>query len=211
MRKNKSLTILSCGLLVIALCSTLFLDDVWGGRISEIITIATALIGAVALFFQFKRDKDINQASFIIEYGKTFTETPGCHDVMMKLDKYRLGETDIFEKSKTKDDDYAGIVAYLEWCESLSVLIQKGVMDLETVDNLYSYRFFLIVNNKYVQEKELIPEREFYKGVFALHKIWADFKRKTNQEIMLFESDLSKSEYYNEYVAKGDFYNHKKY
>ena len=211
MKRNKLIVLISCFLIIIALSSTLFLDDVWGGRVSEIITIATALIGAIALFFQFKRDKDINQASFIIEYGKIFTETPGCHDVMMKLDKYRLGETDIFEKSKDKDYDYSGIVAYLEWCESLSVLIQKGVMDFDTVDNLYSYRFFLIVNNKYVQEKELIPEREFYKGVFALHKIWLDYKRKTHQEIMMQETDLSKNSCYSEYVSKGDFYNHRKY
>lgn len=211
MKKNKSLTLLSCLLLIVALCSTLFLEDSIGTRVSDIITIATALIGALALFFQFKRDKDINQASFIIEYGKIFTETPGCHDVMMKLDKYRLGQTDIFKKSTTPDEDYAGIVAYLEWCESLSVLIQKGVMDFETVDNLYSYRFFLITNNEYVQKLELVPEREFYKGVFALHKMWSDYKRKTNQTIMQNETDLSKVECYEEFVIKGDFYNNKKH
>lgn len=211
MKKNKSLTILSCALLIIALCSTLFLEDFIGTRISDIITIATALIGAVALFFQFKQDKDINQASFIIEYGKIFTETPGCHEVMMKLDKYRLGEKDIFEKSKEKEADYSGIVAYLEWCESLSVLIQKGVMDFETVDNLYSYRFFLITNNAYVQEKELIPEREFYKGVFTLHKIWSEYKVKTKQPILQNETDLSKHSCYEEFAIKGDFYNHKKH
>lgn len=211
MKKNKSLTLLSCLLLIVALCSTLFLEDSIGTRVSDIITIATALIGALALFFQFKRDKDINQASFIIEYGKIFTETPGCHDVMMKLDKYRLGQTDIFKKSTTPDEDYAGIVAYLEWCESLSVLIQKGVMDFETVDNLYSYRFFLITNNEYVQKLELVPEREFYKGVFALHEMWSDYKRKTNQTIMQNETDLSKVECYEEFVIKGDFYNNKKH
>lgn len=211
MKKNKSLTLLSCLLLIVALCSTLFLEDSIGTRVSDIITIATALIGALALFFQFKRDKDINQASFIIEYGKIFTETPGCHDVMMKLDKYRLGQTDVFKKSTTPEEDYAGIVAYLEWCESLSVLIQKGVMDFETVDNLYSYRFFLITNNEYVQKLELVPEREFYKGVFALHKMWSDYKHKTHQTIMLDNTDLSKVECYKEFVIKGDFYNNNKY
>ena len=62
MNKNKSLTIFSVFLLIGGLFATLLLDDVWGSRVSEVITIGTAIIGAVALFFQFKRDKEINQA-----------------------------------------------------------------------------------------------------------------------------------------------------
>lgn len=67
-KKNKTLTYLGTFLLVLGLFSTLFLDDYWGGRVSEVVTISTAIIGAVALFIQFKRDKEINQASFVLEF-----------------------------------------------------------------------------------------------------------------------------------------------
>ena len=176
MKRNRIITIVSCLLLIVALFCTLFFDDSIGGRISEVITIATALIGAIALFFQFKRDKDINQASFVVEFGKSFEEKEGCRDIMQKLERYRKGETNVFTKN-----DYTYIVSYLQWCETLSILVQKNVLNLKTIDNLYSYWFFLITNNEYIQKLELVPEAEFYKVVYILHKIWTKYKRKTNQ------------------------------
>ena len=169
-----------------------------------IITVVTALIGAIALFFQFKRDKDINQATFIFEYGKYFNELPGVPEFLSKLEAYRKGD-----KKALTDDSYDGMVNYLQWCESLSILIQKGVMDFETVDNLYSYNFFLIANNEYVQNKELVPEAEYYKGVYYLHKLWTNFKRKTKQQIMMEETSLEKVSCYDEIIKKGDLFDKK--
>lgn len=196
MKKNRIITIVSCLLLVVALFCTLFFDDSIGGRISEIITIATALIGAIALFFQFKRDKDINQASFVVEFGKSFEEKEGCREIMQKLEDYRKGNTDVFT-----DKDYSYIVSYLQWCETLSILVQTNVLNLKTIDNLYSYWFFLITNNPYIQKLELIPEAEFYKGTYILHKIWTKYKRKTNQTILEEETSLEKVEKYDQYSS----------
>ncbi len=199
MKRNRIITIVSCLLLIVALFCTLFFDDSIGGRISEVITIATALIGAIALFFQFKRDKDINQASFVVEFGKSFEEKEGCRDIMQKLERYRKGETNVFTKN-----DYTYIVSYLQWCETLSILVQKNVLNLKTIDNLYSYWFFLITNNEYIQKLELVPEAEFYKGVYILHKIWTKYKRKTNQIILEDNTSLEKVENYDKYSEQKD-------
>ena len=199
MKRNRIITIVSCLLLIVALFCTLFFDDSIGGRISEVITIATALIGAIALFFQFKRDKDINQASFVVEFGKSFEEKEGCRDIIQKLERYRKGETNVFTKN-----DYTYIVSYLQWCETLSILVQKNVLNLKTIDNLYSYWFFLITNNEYIQKLELVPEAEFYKGVYILHKIWTKYKRKTNQIILEDNTSLEKVENYDKYAEQKD-------
>ncbi len=199
MKRNRIITIVFCLLLIVALFCTLFFDDSIGGRISEVITIATALIGAIALFFQFKRDKDINQASFVVEFGKSFEEKEGCRDIMQKLERYRKGETNVFTKN-----DYTYIVSYLQWCETLSILVQKNVLNLKTIDNLYSYWFFLITNNEYIQKLELVPEAEFYKGVYILHKIWTKYKRKTNQIILEDNTSLEKVENYDKYSEQKD-------
>ena len=199
MKRNRIITIVSCLLLIVALFCTLFFDDSIGGRISEVITIATALIGAIALFFFFFRDKDINQASFVVEFGKSFEEKEGCRDIMQKLERYRKGETNVFTKN-----DYTYIVSYLQWCETLSILVQKNVLNLKTIDNLYSYWFFLITNNEYIQKLELVPEAEFYKGVYILHKIWTKYKRKTNQIILEDNTSLEKVENYDKYSEQKD-------
>ena len=75
MRKSKIVTIISIFILSIGLFSTLILEDGIANRIAEIVTVITAVIGAVALFLQFQRDKDINESSFMLEFWKTFIST----------------------------------------------------------------------------------------------------------------------------------------
>ena len=69
--------------------------------------------------------------------------------------------------------------------------------------------FFIITNNKYIQEKELVPQREFYKGIFYLYEEWSNYKRRTNQPIINEEESLEKVNEYNSYVLKGDLSNRK--
>ena len=64
MKKTSLITITSVFLLTLGLISTLWLDSTIGDRIVNIVTVVTAIIGAVALYVQFKKDKGINTASF---------------------------------------------------------------------------------------------------------------------------------------------------
>ncbi len=188
--------------IVMLLLFTLFLDDSLGSRIVTIITVGTALIGAVSLLIQYRRDKNISQASFILEYAKYFYSLSDVEDTMFLLDEYRNGNRESIKKIK-----YNGIVNYLVWCEELSSLVQRGIIDLETIDNLFSYNFFLITNNKYIQEKELVPQAEFYKGVFFLHYAWTKYKKDTKQSIINEDESLDKVPEYITNVKKGNFHN----
>ena len=189
-------------IIVMLLLFTLFLDDSLGSRIVTIITVGTALIGAVSLLIQYRRDKNISQASFILEYAKYFYSLSDVEDTMFLLDEYRNGNRESIKKIK-----YNGIVNYLVWCEELSSLVQRGIIDFETIDNLFSYNFFLITNNKYIQEKELVPQAEFYKGVFFLHYAWTKYKKDTKQSIINEDESLDKVLEYITNVKKGNFYN----
>lgn len=200
MNKSKNILYLAIGLIILALLTTLFMDDGLSQKVVTVITTVTALVGAIALFIQFKRDKDINEAEFILSYGKYFHEVEGNDKVFAKLDN---------RSAELTEEDRYGIVNCLVWCEGLSVLIQQGVMNLKIVDNLFSYQFFLLTNNEYIQKTEIIPNKEYYKGIFALHKIWSDYKRITNQPIFNEEFSLEKVDQYLEYAQKGDIFDQK--
>lgn len=187
---------------VLLLISTLLLENTLASRITTVITLATAIIGAGALFVQYKRDKDVNQASFIVEYAKYFYSLNGTEDTLMLLDEYRLGNEKVVDSIP-----YTGIINYLFWCEELSTLVQKNIVDIPTIDNLFSYTFFLITNNKYIQDKELIPQAEFYKGIYYLHEVWTEYKIRTNQPIINEKEALNKVADYAMYAQKGDIYN----
>ena len=191
-------------LIVLLLSLTLFLDDSLGSRIVTIITVGSAVLGAASILIQYKRDKEVNQATFILEYAKYFYDLNKTEETLQLLDKYRNGD-----KSVVKKLDYTGITNYLFWCEELSTLYQKNVVDLETIDNIFSYNFFIITNNKYIQETELIPNSEYYKGTFYLHREWTLYKKKTNQPIINEDESLEKTVDYQKYCNKGDLFNKK--
>lgn len=193
-------------LIIVFLFLTLLLNQALGSRIITIITVSTAILGAVSVLIQYIRDKNVSQATFILEYAKYFSSLNKTEETQLILDKYRLGD-----KKAVKKLDYNGIVNYLFWCEELSTLYQKGVIDIETIDNIFSYSFFLITNNKYVQEKELVPQAEFYKGIYYLHKEWTYYKRITKQPIINEDESLERVEDYLLMAQKGDLTNKKTY
>jgi len=197
-KNNKAITIVSVALLIMALVGSLFLDDVLGAKIANIVTILTAIIGAVALFLEFKRDKNINEAGFIINYSNDFYDIYELKEVLNELEEARKNKKYVIDMKQ----HYQDIVAYLQWLESLASLINSKVISVEKVDNVLSYRFFLIVNNKQIQQQEIIPCKEFYKGIYNLYEKWYDYKKKTNQFVVFEENSLSETKGYDEIVKK---------
>lgn len=187
MKKNKTLTYLGTFLLVLGLFSTLFLDEYWGGRVSEVVTISTAIIGAVALFIQFKRDKEINQASFVLEFWKSFSSDQKLQTIMLKCDEMRLTGKNTFTK-----EDYFDIVSYAQWLETLSSLVNRKIFTFDAIDDMYNYLFFIFVNNKYIQETELVPSQKFYKGIYKTYREWTKYLVKQNKEILCEKTALDK-------------------
>lgn len=189
--QNKSvsiITIIASILIIIGFSVPSFLTD-QSGTINSVVTAATAIIGAIALFFQFKKDKQINQASFMMEYSKSFYDTYNCQDLFALLDKalnnYEITEKD-FDKDLKKD-----LVNYLIWCEGLCSLILQGLLPIKQVDALFSYRFFLITNCKFIQDTELVTYAEYYEETIKVHEMWTKYKRSKNLPIILDESNLT--------------------
>ena len=196
MKKNKSITIISIILLSVALIGSLFLDDVIGSRISNVVTIITAIIGAVALFLQFKRDKDLNEAGFVVDYSVQFYDIYNLQDVLNELENCRKDKKYKIDMDKY----YKDIVGYLQWLESLAALVNSKILSIEKIDDVLSYRFFLIVNNKQIQNHEIIPCRTYYRGIYNLYRTWSNYKKKNGLEIIFESNELSKTKGYNEII-----------
>lgn len=196
MKKTTLITVLSTILIIVALISSLWLDDSIGSRIVNVVTVITAIIGAIALFIQFKKDKQINTASFLVEYSKSFYNDYDLFEVFAELDKHNTDPSYQFDFKKFQSK----IVVYLEWVESLASLIERNTIDLYTIDNIMAYRFFLIVNNKQVQDGELIPNAMFYRGTYYLYDKWYDYEQKRGLEMPLASDGLHLTKGYQEII-----------
>jgi len=185
MRKNSIITIIASVMLFGALILGIFVDDATSSKLYDFITIVTAVIGAVALFVQFKKDKEINESSFLMDFSASFYDRYDCSELVRLLDDY-----DTKDKTFSYEEHTAVIVRYMQWVESIGAIIDSGVVSLKAIDQVLGYRFFIIVNNKIIQENEIIPYRYYYLGTFELYEKWYNYKKKHGLPVPMEENSL---------------------
>ena len=198
MKNGRIITALSVFLLVLSLIGTIFLADNIASKIFNAVTVVTAVAGAIALFVQFKKDKQINEASFIFDFSASFYDQYNCSDIVQLLDDYADKKVDTIDYDK----NIAIIVRYMQWIESIGAIIDEKTIQLKSIDQVLGYRFFIIVNNKEIQEKELIPYRLHYIGTFKLYKKWYEYKKSQNLPVPLEESSLHLYKEFDELIEK---------
>lgn len=176
--------------------------------LSKRITTVTALISAVAFWLQFKRTERLNESNFIMNLNNQFIGNKDMTQVEHELELYyNQYEVMASGREKVTPDDvkklHLGLnmsrtnpecqklINYLVYLESLAALVFRQVIHLDVIDDLFSYRFFLAVNNPIVQECELLPYADFYQGIFRLSEEWAKRHRKAGIPIPMEECCLS--------------------
>ena len=196
MRKRNSLIItIAIFVIVISLTLSLFIENEIGSKITEIVTLITALVGAIALFVQFKKDKDLNQATFIMEFSKAFFDSYNCKEVFLEINRiYGSEDEDSFDFKKYE----SSIIDYLLWIESLSAVVMDNVVSIKNIDRALNFRFFVLANNKTVQQNELVKYKQLYKGTYALYDLWYKYRKKKHLEIPREDNSLHLTEGYNE-------------
>ena len=79
-------------------------------------------------------------------------------------------------------------------------MVDENVVDIATLNNVFAYEFFIVLNNKSVQKMEIEPFSEFYLDVFELYDKWTKFRKKKNFQGMYENSLLSDTNAYKKYI-----------
>lgn len=141
--------------------------------LTDSIAAVTALVGALAIWFQMKRSKDMEEGTFIVGLNDSFLGNEGIRDIYRKL----------VSGIALQEEDRVNIVEYLTFFETICVLYRRGLVDMAVLDNLFSYRFFLVVNSPDVQRMELLPDAAYYKNLYTLDYLWTEYRRKHGKEV----------------------------
>jgi ribosomal protein S18 acetylase RimI-like enzyme len=167
---------------------------------ADMVSGIIAAVAAALVLYELKwnsqeraRQNDIDEASFILQYNQSFIQDPNMGEVESLLEKnafYNLPAPIITDENRQK------FVNYLVYLEGLTPVILNGVMSLEHIDNLMAYRFFLAVNNPELQEKELSPFADYYRGCFKLYHEWTEFRKTRHLEIPLKDYALDRLDVY---------------
>jgi len=190
--KNRSNTLLIIIIMfmVIFVTSLISSNNVLTNRyetVKDLIGSITAIIGVIAIWYQMKRDKDLTEAEFINNLNNTFTTNPDIKYIFAKLQSSRGSNEDPFI-----DEDMIKVVDYLTFFETISNLIQRNVLSFDMINDIFSYRFFMIVHNKHIQDREIIADNSYYGNLYTLHRLWVQYRRRNNLNIPNEEISLDK-------------------
>ena len=101
--------------------------------------------------------------------------------------------------------DNEDIVKYLTFFETLYFMLDKEILKIEELDDLFRRRFFVVVNNAYIQNTELVGKKDdeksekkepecfqkykYYKNIYRLHSKWKDYDQE-NDDLFVEQQDL---------------------
>lgn len=196
MRTASKISFISIILIAVALIAMSYFNIINDTFVS-IITIITAIVGAFGIWLELNKEQEINQASFILTINSDFYALGG-KGTMYAADLEKMLDEDFagVKKLELKPDHNVMVVQYLVWLKTLSSLINRRMIKISAIDDLFSYKFFIAVNNPQIQQMELLPYKTAYKGIFKAHKVWKKYRERHGLEIYNEATDLSKAEGY---------------
>lgn len=220
-----SLLVLAAAIFFAALINIIFSIVYRTGDASDrIIGMLEGIIGAIAtglVLYQLKASEktemhqnDIEEASFMLKYNQTFIQDANMVEVERLLEDQAYYDTE--KREIITPENRQKFINYLVYLESMAPLILRGVLSLEHIDNLMAYRYFLAVDNAELQDKELRPFAEYYRGCYKLYVRWKKFRKERglenpcencrNQEAM---RELDAWDAFEKYAAEQSGQNHR--
>ena len=181
-------------ILLVIICMLSVLVD--KSKVQNIIVTMTAVIGAIAIWFEMKRSKDMAEGEFITSLNQSFLSGDDVKGLYRKL----------INNEEITEDDKLSIVEYLTFFETIFLLINRDVISIKLVNDLFYYRFNIAIKNKYIQQLELIPDAKYYTNIYTLDYIWRKYRKKkfkeTNEENSLFINNKDYNKFVKVKVAK---------
>ena len=151
---------------------------------NEIVTVIVAIAAAVAVWFELRSNEHISEANVIVELNNQFIANPELTKVECDLeryfDAYKNGESkeiaklniQFRKKYRFGEIEHQYLVNYLVHLEGIAALVNNGVIHLDAIADLISYRYFIAVNNPIVQKLELLEYPDYYKGCIGIYDAW---------------------------------------
>lgn len=162
----------------------------FGDHINQYLGTVGLVASVLIVIYQLSSENDVTLGSFILELNAGFTGNERIQTVYTKLKLYEGTKNEAYI---IQEEDRANLDEYLVFFETVSVLNKKGVISLNTLDEMFGYRFFIAMNNAFVQDVEIFPTGlDNYEALIELYKEWYKYRQKKGglKSMPLSESSL---------------------
>ncbi len=181
--KNKS-RVIAYFIMIIVSVGTVVLSVNKGIDIIQVISLLAAILGVVLLAAEIYQSRKITEAGFLADLNASFV----TNDDYKKA--YTLFENYDFENLPDIDMDNIHISNYLTFFEIFQLLIDRGTLTIDMLNDLFGYRFFIAVHNPYVQRKKLVKSPENFVNLYLLERDWIKYRKKKGLPIFHEEYSL---------------------
>ncbi|HQA97083.1 MAG TPA: hypothetical protein PK321_06225 [Clostridia bacterium] len=169
MKTAKRKALIGVSVLIIAL-SLMVVAYMYDNDVLRMLTIATAVFGAFTFWYEMRTVHKIAEGEFILNLNNCFIENSKLNEFYEHL----------YFKRQITDDDWVSLITYLTFFETLLVLIRRNIISIQVIDDLFSNRFFSLVSNLQVQERDLLKYPEVNRNIFTLDFLWREYRKKAN-------------------------------
>lgn len=179
-------------LVIITLASSAALNAMGFNHIlTTIVSVSSLVVGAVGVILVYRElemTNNIAEAEFISNINTTFVSNDDYKRVYNLLDYYQITLDEyphsvklleISTEIENLDNSY--ISNYLTFFEVLNVLRKKNVLSIETIDNLFAYRFFIASRNPIIYKKKI--KKGNFGNIRELHDIWVIYRKNKGEKI----------------------------
>ncbi|MBE6701572.1 MAG: hypothetical protein E7582_06780 [Ruminococcaceae bacterium] len=151
----------------------------------QIISLVAAILSVVLLGAEIYMSRKITEAGFLADLNTSFVTNEDYKKAYSMFENYD------FDSLPDLDMENIHISNYLTFFEIFQLLIDRGTLTIEMLDNLFGYRFFIAVHNPYVQKMKLVKSPENFVNLYILEKAWIEHRKKKGSPIFHEEYALS--------------------
>lgn len=161
-----------------------------GTNFFDMLMTFTAICGVFGIIYQNDQSNKLSATQFIFDLNQQYISNANYQKVLDML------EANLVEGDPAEFNDI--VAQYLDFFESIYILLQNGLFNITLIDELFCFRFFTVVNSRYVQDNVLTPHKGYYGNIVRLHYIWKKYKIKKGlgKSIPMINSDLSLLDWY---------------
>lgn len=166
-----------------------------GSPLKDAMTMLIAIVAALAVFVQTKKNADTSKAEFILNLQQEFSSSEGFSDLFDACWRNYNDEMSNEELETYLSKSQVHLLNYLTFFESMYLIKEQGVINIKILDELFGRRFFIVVNNKTIQNFDLCKNAKYYTNVFYLYEDWSAYRiKKAVRHTDVKEAEIQKQE-----------------
>lgn len=157
--------------------------------IADTIECVITSVGIAAVYYQMKKARELSTGQFALSLHEEYATNGDYADLFI-----RCWDDLTHDKSSNinLENDSKNILNYLTFFESLYVMVVNRVLDIEILDEFFGRRFFVVINNRSIQELDLVKNYSYYINVFKLHSLWKEYRIANNREIFAHDINITR-------------------